>query len=90
MKQKKLVLQGYSYSPDCEEISTTIELHRKYGGVRMTATVVHTEEVRNQNLEQILAKLSDLFGVGLEFSTDSEEHGRIAEWLEQIQKDDAA
>ncbi len=89
MKQKKLVLQGSSYSPDCEEIFTTIELHRKYGGVRVTATVVHTEEVRDPNLEQILAELSDLFGVGLEFSTDSEEHGRIAEWLEQ-EKDDAA
>jgi hypothetical protein len=41
MKQsKKLVFQGYSYTPDCEEIFTTIELHMAYGGVRVTVEAV--------------------------------------------------
>ena len=96
-KQRKacgqLVVRGYAYTPNCEEIPviTTLQVGRD-GGVEIV-TKVGLANHCHLDLEQILAELVDLGGVGISLEPGEEEAAAVAEWLAQIaenQKDDAA
>lgn len=79
--QQPLILSGFGYTRECDEVDMNITLHKDEDGrVVIVSEIVHSGSVGSE-VQKIVEALVDIGETGITYALLDEDRAKIAAWL---------